>query len=395
MPVEAPVEVPADPLQPVPPAYGRASLADVLPGVLAGLGLGTDPDPLGLAPRLAEVRRVVVLQVDGLGWYQLATAAPVAPTLAEVVAGRLGQLWPITAGFPSTTPTGLTTLGTGAPPGAHGVLGFRLRVPGTDRVLTHIRWRGRPSPRRWQPLPTRFGQARAAGATVRVVARGGYAGSGLTRAAWRGGRYTPADDPDRLATELLAALDRDRTPAVVYGYCPELDTAGHRYGVGSSEWRAAARQVDQLLARLVTGLPDDAALLVTADHGQLDIPAETRIDLAAEPALRAGVRVVAGEARVRYLHPEPGATADVLAAWRDRLGDTAWVGHRQEAVEAGWFGPVAPDHLPRIGEVVVVCRGRRVVLSTGTEPTHEAELVAYHGALTAAEMLVPLLLVRG
>ena len=388
------MEVPADPLQPVPPAYGRASLADVLPGVLVGLGVGTGPDPLGLAPRLAGIRRVVVLQVDGLGYYQLATAAPVAPTLAEVTAGRLGRLWPITAGFPSTTPTGLTTLGTGAPPGAHGVLGFRLRIPGTDQVLTHIRWRARPSPRRWQPVPTQFALARAAGVATRVVARGEYAGSGLTRSAWRGGRYTPADGPDQLATALLAALARDRAPALIYGYCPELDTAGHRHGVGSPEWQEAARLVDRLLARLAAELPPDAALLVTADHGQLDIPAHTRIDLADEPQLRAGVRVIAGEARVRYLHPEPGATADVLAAWRERLGEAAWVGTRQEAVAAGWFGPVTPDHLPRIGEVVVVCRGQHAVLSTGTEPTHEAELVAYHGSLTAVEMLVPLLLIR-
>lgn len=388
------LDVPSDPLQLVDPAYGQASLADVMPGVLAGLGVAAASDPLGLATQLDGVRRVVLLQVDGLGYYQLAPAATVAPVLADVVAGRLGQLRPITAAFPSTTPTGLTTLGTGVSPGTHGVVGFRVRMPGSDQVLTHIRWRDDPQPERWQPVPTGFERAAAAGVTVRVVARPEYDGSGLTRSAWRGGRYMPADDADQLATELLAALADDPAPSLVYGYLPDLDAVGHWYGLESPEWRQAAVLTDRLIERLVAGLPADAALLVTADHGQLDIPQQTRLDLASEPELRAGVRVIAGEARVRYLHPEPGATEDVLAAWRGRLGQAAWVGTREEAVAAGWFGPVTPAHLPRIGEVVVVCRGRYAVMSTGTEPARDAQLVAYHGALTAVEMLVPLLLVR-
>ena len=139
-------------LRPVAPGYGRASLAEVLPGVLAALGVPGLPDPLGLAGALAGVRRVAVLLVDGLGYHQLGTAAPAAPTLAEVAAGRLGTLRELTCGFPSTTPTSLVTLGTGAVPGAHGILGFTVNVPGTARVLTHIDWGRDPDPLVWQPV---------------------------------------------------------------------------------------------------------------------------------------------------------------------------------------------------------------------------------------------------
>jgi hypothetical protein len=383
----------------VRPAYGEASLSELLPGVLAALGVspadGPDPDPLGLAGMLAGARRVAVLLVDGLGHHQLPIAAPVAPVLADALAGRLGQLLPLTASFPSTTPTSLTSVGTGAAPGAHGIVGFTVNVPGADRLLTHIDWWDDPDPLRWQPLPTQLALAAAAGVAVSVVSRGAYAGSGLTRAAWRGGRYLPADDLDALATHLLAALRDSPPPALVYAYHPDVDQHGHLSGVDSGPWRAAVAAVDRLLSRLVDELPGDAALIVTADHGQLNVPPQCRFD-AADPRLAAGLRAVAGEPRVRYLHPVPGAADDVLASWQEVLGAAAWVAPREQVVADGWFGPaVSAAHLPRLGEVVAVCRDRYAVLATGSEPAGVAELIAFHGSWTAVEMVVPLLVVRG
>lgn len=378
----------------VQPRYGTDTLADVLPGVLTALGVPGLADPLGLATGpLAGVRRVAVLLVDGLGEYQIPLAAPYAPTLTDLATGKLGQSRSITAGFPSTTPTSLVTIGTGAPPGRHGVLGFNVRVPETGRILNHIEWRDDPAPGRWQPLPTMFDRGAAAGIPVTVISRADFAGSGLTVAAYRGAAYRGAAGVDALATEVLSALEAQG--GLVYGYHPDLDRAGHRYGLASAEWAAAAADVDRLVARLVAGLPADAALLVTADHGQLDIPADGRFDLDTDPRLRAGVVAAAGEARVRYLHTVPGARDDVIAAWRAVLGDGAWVAPREEAVAAGWFGPVPEAHLARIGDVVVACHERNVVVATRSEPAFVARMVAFHGSYTAAEMRVPLFVVAG
>ncbi|WP_435830697.1 alkaline phosphatase family protein [Polymorphospora rubra] len=374
----------------VMPRYGGGSLADVLPSALAVLGVPGAADPLGLVGRLDGVRRIAVLLVDGLGWHLLPVAAPHAPTLADL-AGRYAR--PLTSGFPSTTPTSLVSLGTGAAPGRHGVLGFRVNVPGTDRVLTHIDWRDEPSPLRWQPVSTQLERAEADGVAVTVLSRPEYAGSGLTVAANRGGRHLGAADPETLATGMLAALRADDRRTLVYGYHPDLDKAGHLTGVDSPAWRIAAADVDRLVAQLAGGLPADAALLVTADHGQLNVPVDRRYDLDTDPRLRAGLRLVAGEPRVRYLHVEPGATDDVVAAWRGVLGAGAWVATRDEAVAAGWFGPVPEQHLARVGDVVVACHENYAVVASRTDHPIEARLVGYHGSYTAAEMLIPLLVV--
>ncbi|MGC4749222.1 alkaline phosphatase family protein [Micromonospora sp. DT201] len=380
------------PMEILGPGHGGGRIADVLPSALAVLGVPGAADPLGLVPALAGVRRIAVLLVDGLGWYQLPTAAPYAPTLAGLAATVAR---PLIAGFPSTTPTSLVSLGTGVAPGAHGVLGFTVRVPGTDRVLTHTDWAADPSPLHWQPVPTQLERARAAGVTVTVVSRPEFGGSGLTLAANRGGDFQGAAGGDAVAAAMLAALTAGSGPTLVSGYHADLDKHGHLSGVDSVPWRDAATEVDAMLAQLVDGLPPDAALLVTADHGQLDIPAAHRFDLDTDPRLRTGVRVVAGEARVRYLHVEPGAVDDVLATWSEVLGDAARVRTRDEVVATGWFGPVPEEHLGRIGDVVAICNDTYAVMASRTERPMASKLVAYHGSDTAAELTVPLLVVRG
>ena len=370
-----------------------STLADLLPSALAVLGVPDSPDRLGLGTRLDGIRRIAVLLVDGLGYHQLPLAAPVAPTLADILAGRLGTLTELTSPFPSTTPTSITSLGTGVLPGAHGILGFFLAVPGTDRILNHVDWSDDPDPATWQPVPTQFARAAAAGVSVSVASRPEYAGSGLTTAAYRGAPYRKAGDIVELSAQIIAGLAD--TPALSYGYHPALDSTGHVYGVDSEQWRVAAAEVDALVTRLVAGLPADAALLITADHGQVNVPADHRYDLDSDPRLSAGVRLVAGEPRVRYLYTSPGAASDVIDAWRAVLGDHAWVGSREEAVDTGWYGPVPAEHARRLGDVVVVCRDRYAVLATRREKDSIAKLVAFHGADTPAETAIPLVVVRG
>ncbi len=356
-------------------------LADVLPSTLAALGVPGWPDRIGLGERLGRADRVAVLLVDGLGHRLLPRARSVAPALADVVDGRLGTLLELWSGFPSTTPTSVVSIGTGVASGAHGVLGFTLNVPGTDTVLNHVEWRDDPDPRSWQPVPTVFSRAAAAGVAVTVVSRPEYQGSGLTVAAYRGAAYVPATGPDELGERMLAGLRAG--PGLVYGYHPSVDAAAHAQ-------LAAVARTDRLVTTLLDGLPAGAALLVTADHGGFDAPDDQRIDLDADPRLAAGVRVVAGEPRVRYLHTVPGAQADVLAAWRSVLGPVADVASRDEAIAAGWFGPVPGAHRARIGDVVVVCRDRHVILATRHEKPSTSALVGFHGGLTADETAVPL-----
>ncbi|MDP9296779.1 MAG: alkaline phosphatase family protein, partial [Actinomycetota bacterium] len=133
--------------------------------------------------------------------------------------------------------------------------------------------------------------------------------------------------------------------------------------------------------------------VVTADHGMLDVPAEGRVDLADHPELATDVQMLGGEARARHVYVQPGAEADVAAAWRAGLGDGAWVGLRDEAIEMGWFGPeVRGDVRPRIGDVVMAASAPVGVFQRHVDPA-QARLLGHHGSLTPDEALVPFLVV--
>ena len=384
-----------DPLRPASPRLRspRGSICDVLPTAAALLSVDGAVDALGVTARVGDVRRVVVVLVDGMGWHLLPELAADAPLLASALAGGAGQLDELACTFPSTTPTSLASLATGVAPGRHGSLGFTVKLPETDRVLNHISWRDDPPASQWQPVPTWFERLRWAGVGARAVLPAAFLGSGLTEAAYRGAQFLAATNDDDYAQLVVDQLRA--APGLVYAYTAALDTAAHLFGVGSTEWHAAGAYVDALLTRMVEALPPDAALLITADHGGLNVPESQRIDLDADSRLSAGVRVVAGDPRVRYLHTEPGAASDVIAAWSELLAGRAEVRSRDDAVAAGLFGSVLPDHLPRIGDVVVSCLGDTAVLASTHEPPEVAQLVGFHGAGDPVEMAIPLITFQG
>jgi predicted AlkP superfamily pyrophosphatase or phosphodiesterase len=349
--------------------------------------------PTAAALLADEVRCVAVVLVDGMGWHLMPALAPDAPLLASVWAGDAGGLDELACTFPSTTPTSLASLTTGAKPGEHGILGFTVKLPHSDRVLTHIFWRDDPPAAQWQPVPTWFERLSQAGVHTAAVLPAAFLGSGLTEAVYRGAQLHPAHHDDDYAQ---LVVDQLRTkPGLLYAYTADLDTAAHLFGIDSPQWHAAAGRIDALLTRLVEALPSDAALLITADHGGLNVPADARIDLDADPRLQSGVRAVAGEPRVRYLHTEPGAAPDVIAAWSELLDGRAEVCSRDDAIAAGLFGPVRSEHMARIGDVVVTCIGDTAVLATGHEPPEVARLIGFHGAASPAELAIPLITFRG
>ena len=369
------------------PSYDDAGLAGVLPAVARSLGVplaGADGVTHGLD--LPEARRAVVVLVDGLGYDLLRQRSGHAPFLRSL----LPAAHRLTAGFPSTTATSMATFGTGLPPGAHGLVGYEVLVPGEDRLLNELSWEDGPDPLRWQPAETVFERAQAAGVAVTRVGPGFFDGSGLTNAAVRGGSFRAAASlEDRVAASVAAVRSSPRS--LVYLYWGELDKVGHVHGCQSWEWGDELEAIDRAMGRLAAEVPPDTAIYLTADHGMVDAPHALRIDLGHDPELAAGVRHVGGEARSLQLYCEPGATADVVQTWRSRLSERAWVVDREEAIAAGWFGPVAEHVRPRIGDVIVPMRDNFAIVDSRTARPQLLALLGLHGSLTPEEVSVPLL----
>ncbi|MGB3827646.1 MAG: alkaline phosphatase family protein [Ornithinimicrobium sp.] len=372
-----------------PPPYA-VSLIDVIPAVLASMAV---PLPVGGGAwrtpvvTLPPTRNAVVALVDGLGARQLSRRSGHAPflrTLHQPVEQMRSE-------FPSTTATSLASFGTGLRCGQHGLIGTLAPVPGAERLFSHLSWDGGPDPLAYQPAPTLFSQAAAAGVAVTTVSRASFANSALTQAALHGGEFVGAGTADERVDATVAALTADPGPALVYLYLDEVDKAGHVDGPQSWQWGEAVETADRTLRDIADRLPAGTSLTITADHGMIEAPHADRYDLAHEPELDEGVVMLGGEPRAGHVFCRAGAEADVLGRWTDILGDRAVVRTREDAVEAGWFGAVRPEVMSRIGDVVTAMTGQFTVLDSRVSRAGFLALVGHHGSMSDDETLVPLL----
>jgi hypothetical protein len=376
---------------PPAPAFGQRSVAEVLTSAAASLGVEGFTNSLGLPP----ASRVCVVLADGLGRNLLKQKSAHTPFLRSVMQAGQGEVpvW-LDSTFPSTTAAALASFGTGLPPGQHGMVGYDVLDPEQDKVVNMLgNWDANVDPLAWQPFPTVFERA-AESVNVTTVSLPQFGNSPMTQAALRGGNFVSAVTSHArtaAAAEAMAASG----PALMYFYVNELDKAGHRHGCQSEQWEHQLEELDATVKRLNASLPAGTTVLLTADHGMLDVPEQQRIDYAAEPGLIDGVRHTAGEPRMVHLYLDDPTDAPgrerLLAAWRARFGDRIWAFTRDEAIAAGLFGNLRPAVRPRIGDVMIAARDALAFYDTRRVRPAAMEVVGQHGSLTKAEREVPLL----
>lgn len=369
--------------EPVLPSYQGANLAGVVPGCL----LPPERRPDWFPPPM-RAAQVVLLVIDGLGWTQLEQRRHLAPQLAGLVGG------PITSVVPSTTATALTSLTVGAPPAAHGIVGYRVVVDGPTghEVLNVLRWRtvsgdARPfvDPVAFQPLPPFQGHP------VPVVSKSEFAGTGFTQAHQRDVPVFGWSLPSSLPVRVRALVESGEP--FVYAYYEGVDKIAHLEGLGPY-YDAELAAVDRLVGDLLDVLPVGAALAVTADHGQVDVGARAAM---IDPRLAEEAGMLSGEARFRWLHARGGGDGaiDQLADLAQKVyGEEAWVLTRVQMEQQDWFGgPLTPPVRARLGDVALI--PHEPVAYLDPADGGDARLVCRHGSLTPDEMLVPLVAAAG
>lgn len=365
-----------------------------------------------------EASIAVVLMVDGLGDAQLARYSGHARFIAAARRSMTSSAV-LDTGMPTTTAASLASLGTGLSPGRHGLVGYDVLDPERDRVVNMLgSWDPEVDPHQWQPHPSLLSCAAESGVRVLTASRPAFEHSALTQAALSGGEFRGATRMDARFTHAIDWIQQQRhgegslrrgprPPVLVYLYVDELDKTGHKHGVASEQWLTMLETLDTQAARLCEELSSrfgqQASVLLTADHGMVDVAPDQRFDIAHRPELLHGVRHTAGEPRMVQLHMErdepraaqPEALESTRAAWQQEFGDRAWVLSRQEAVDAGWFGEVTPEVGRRIGDLIIAARAPIAIFDTSRTGTKPLAMVGQHGSLTDQERHVPLLELTG
>jgi hypothetical protein len=160
--------------------------------------------------------------------------------------------------------------------------------------------------------------------------------------------------------------------------------------MASAEWVHALEELD---AAIPAQIPDGVGVLVTADHGMVDVPRTRHLILDERSGLHDGVAAIAGEPRMLHVYLEdPARTDEIAAAWVVGVEGAADVLTRAQAVEGGLFGsaPTA-EAQERIGDLVVPARGLWALYDGTAEDQRSQGMIGQHGSLTPEELRVPLL----
>jgi predicted AlkP superfamily pyrophosphatase or phosphodiesterase len=359
--------------RPLLPDYDGACITNIVPTLL-------EPGPTWPSwfPSSAEdADQVVLLVLDGLGWEQLGQHPDRCPVLSSLEGGA------ITTVAPSTTAAALTSITTGLAPGEHGIVGYRICVEG--EVLNVLRWQANGRDARASIPPDKLQVHEAfAGHRPPVVTRAEFRETGFSQAHLDHTRMVGWRMTSSLVTEVAQLLRRGEP--FVYAYYEGIDKVAHEYGLGAHYERELV-SADRLVGDILSVLPPGAVLVVTSDHGQVDVG-----DHVVSPAPEVMAHVVgqSGEGRFRWLHARPGHARHLLEAATAHHADTGWVVPVDQVVDERWLGRSITEAARRsLGDVALVAR--EPVAYDDPADTGPFHLVSRHGSLTSAEMRVPLL----
>jgi len=354
------------------PDYQGACVSNIVPALLEHrmLGQGWIPE------RVLDAHQVVLLVIDGLGWNQLVSRQHLAPVLAS----SEGQ--PITTVAPTTTAAALTSITTGAPPGDHGVVGYRIRTGG--ETLNVLRWVTENGDARERVIPGELQVLAPFGArNPIVITKSEFARSGFTTAHLSGGQFRGYSTMSTFVHEIETAVNEGER--FVYAYYDGLDRVGHERGHAAA-FDAEYAFVDRMVGDIRDRLDPSVAVVVTADHGQVHTGDNV---VPIDSTVMRHTRAISGEARFVWLHANPGAEVLLFDTACAAHGDDAWVLSVKQVIDQRLLGGrVSPDARGRLGDVALIAKST-VALVDPAAP--ESILVGRHGSLTADELYVPLL----
>lgn len=384
------------------PHYERYSLLAVTDTILDLLGTEHYDTSLTGELSLAPTERVVSFIVDGLGYLKLEELRAAGTVDLSPFTER-GAYIPITSVFPPTTTTALASLSTGASPIVHGVLGYKLFLQEVGAVVNMIKLAtpGAPSDsiknvgvdlEKFVTVPTIYELLAQAGAKVILFLPKYIVNSGLSGILYRGvAEIVPFIGLSDLFVLLRQVLSREGK-MLLGVYWPVTDTLAHIYGPGSPAFAKEVSAFFRALGEDFLGAVRDVTLLVTADHGFVEVdPQRDLIDCSRIPELRGALLFQpVGDLRAGYFFVRKGREDTVRAYLEREYPGEFVVMTAEEAIARRLWGLEAPaDHIrARVGDIVALARGRKLFFWPEGE---EFKLRGMHGGLTEDELLVPLL----
>jgi hypothetical protein len=404
-------------VKPLYDSYCFANLPATIEYLLTGVGQNALPvDALGGLPR--RYNKVVLFFIDAFGWRFFDQYADKYPLLKTFL--QQGVVSKLTSQFPSTTSAHVTCINTGLNVAQSGVYEWNYYEPLVDAVITPLRFSyavdgpqdtlkasGLP-PEAFYPTHTFHQLLQSQGVESHVFQPASYAHSTYSNVILKGATSinpfrTLEEGLDRLVERILT---KEESPAYYLFYYEKIDAICHTWGPNSPDMVQTLNHffqaMEQLFYQKLHHLTGDTLLMLTADHGQIEVSPQTTFYLNREiPDIedylqknRLGQPLVpAGSARDMFLHVKEELLDETIDLLQQRLAGRAEIYRTQDLIQQNLFGSTTPStaFLMRVGNVVILPNPHETVwwFEKGTS---EMFFLGHHGGLAPEEMEIPLLL---
>lgn len=361
---------------PAPPKT-LGKLGDVLISALSSVR--GESNALSLPKR----RSVVVLLIDGLGLKNIKDAGAYAGFLNSQ------NSFEASCFYPSTTASSIVSFATGTPPWDNNFIGYQVFDRASGKPMNLLSgWESQEDAKSFQPLATVSELAISSGIEFHTIAPALYKESGFTSATMRGAMFHGVgaiEERFEKARSLIAAAESK----VVYLYVPELDQIAHAKGCNSREWLNLLEDIDSQVSRLAKSLPKNTGLVVTADHGIIDIPKHNQIyldDFLDETELQ----FVGGDTRGLFIYlKDASKTRDTIDRLQTDLGDSCYLVTPEDLGEAGFWKPISEVAI--VPDFVVLAKKEVALYHRAFAKRKSLDMVGHHGSISSAEMTIPLI----
>ncbi|MBP7074428.1 MAG: alkaline phosphatase family protein [Rhabdochlamydiaceae bacterium] len=389
------------------PRYESYCFSQIPNTVLTLLGCGSAGE-MGLPKdciQNAPTERVVLLLIDGFGWKFFEKYKDKYPFLKKL--SQEGIVSKLTSQFPSTTAAHITTLCSNQPVGQHGIYEWFIYEPSLERVIAPLLYSfagdkkigsldGILNPLEFFPENLFFKKLQNHNINTTILQQDTIANSIYSKTMFNGANRVAYKDWKDAIRLLKSHLQK---PGFFYLYFGDFDSESHHHGVTSLEVEKALDRCFHELETII--FPSSTTVIITADHGMIDIDPKTTIYLnqkfpTLESKLKKGadghVLSPAGSCRDYFLHVKPSHIMDVLNELKEGLQEAAWVCLTAELIEKGFFGPQGISHAcqKRMGEIAIIAKGSHSIWWY-EKGRFEQNLHAMHGGLTPDELEVPFL----
>jgi hypothetical protein len=381
------------------PDYRGGSIVNLMSSIEQGMGSSFDlyaPATDLPASELRQSKNVILLVIDGLGFDYLTEYGEGSHLHSNLRSS-------LTTVGPSTTSAAIPTFLTGVAPQQHGFTGWFTWFRELGNILAILPYQPRHGGCSLGQLDFNPGILSGCESIFERIHTGKHvvmpdriAESEFNTSFHDGAQIWQFSGFSDFFNVVRDAVTSQNDRNYVYAYWPEFDGLAHSRGIASKEVAQHFAELDEAFAKFVQGLQGtDSKIIVTADHGFVDIPSSGVIQMDDHPDLADTlVLPLCGEKRFSFCYVHPEKSDRFRQYVKSELSHAVELYRSSDLIEQGWYGlgDPHPELESRVGHYTLVLKPGYKIRDRvlGEKPKRH---IGVHGGVTQEEMQVPLVVV--